>query len=116
MKTTPYIPVKPTLGQFVFSLSPNELVYVPTHEELLNPNVVEIKELTNEQISRIYKMISSTGTQCFFIPVNVATSIFNKKEYSVLNKMERDTEGTMIKDCCWKLEVDRLGNITNMIR
>ena len=64
----------------------------------------------------MYKMVSSTGSQCFFIPAYVSNSIFNKKEFSALNKMERDIVGIMIKDCCWKLEVDRLGNIINMIR
>ena len=116
MRATPFIPVKPEHGQFMFSLSPNDLVYVPTDEEIANPNSVNTKELTNEQIEKIYKMVSSTGYQCFFIPANTATSIINKKEYSTLNKMERDIKGVMIKDCCWKVEVDRLGNIVNMTR
>lgn len=116
MKTTPYIPVKPALGRFIFSLSPNDLVYVPTDEEILNPSFVNIKKLTHEQISRIYRMVSSTGFECHFIPANVATPIYNKFEYSLLNKVGRAIEGTMIKDCCWKLEVDRLGNIINVIR
>ena len=116
MKATSYIPVKPALGQFMFSLSPNELVYVPTDEEMANPSSINVSRLTTNQIDRICKMVSSSGSQCFFIPANVATSVFNKNEFSALNKMERDTKGVMIKDCCWKLEVDRLGNITNMIR
>ena len=61
-------------------------------------------------------MVSSSGSQSFFISVNVAASIFDKYEFSALNKMERDINGIMIKDVCWKLEVDRLGEVTNLIK
>ena len=64
---------------------------------------------------RIYKMVSSTGIQCMFIPSRVAISIVNKMEYSSLNKMEKAITGEMIKAVCWKLEVDRLGNVINVI-
>ena len=116
LKATPFIPVKPAIGQFMFSLSPNDLVFVPTDEELANPSFVDVRNLTNEQVSRIYKMVSSTGSECHFVPANVATPIYNKFEFSLLNKVGRALEGTMIKDFCWKLEVDRLGNIVNLIR
>lgn len=94
-----------------FSLSPNDLVYVPTEEEQMNP--IEINALEK---SRIYKMVSATGTMCMFIKSSVATPIYNKFEFSPLNKMERSLDGLMIKAVCWKLQVDRLGNIVNMIR
>lgn len=116
MKTVPYIPVKPALGRFMFCLSPNELVYVPTDEEMANPSSVDIKKMTHEQIARIYKLVSCTGARGFFIKSNVAISIYDKFEFSSLNKMERDTEGAMVKERCWKFEVDRLGNIVNVIR
>ena len=116
MKDTPIIPVKPELGKFMFLLSPNDLVFVPTQEEISNQHSIKNKNITNEQPARIYKMVSSSGSQCFFTPANMASSIFNKIEFSALNKMERDINGSMIKDCCWKIEVDRLGNIINMIR
>lgn len=116
MKNMPYIPVNPSKGQFLFSLSPNELVFVPTDEEIIQPSSVDIRNLTKEQIGRIYKMVSSSGNQCFFIQNTAATSIFDKVEFSILNKMERDIHGNMIKERCWKLEVDRLGNIIKLIR
>ena len=56
-------------------------------------------------------MVSSSGTQCFFIQTNISTSIYNKFEFSSLNKMEKSIENVMIKDKCIKLQVDRLGNI-----
>ena len=92
-----------------FYLSPNDLVYVPMEEEILS----DICSLDKE---RIYKMVSSTGIQCMFIPSRVAISIVNKMEYSSLNKMEKAITGEMIKAVCWKLEVDRLGNVIKVIK
>ena len=94
-----------------FSLSPNDLVYVPSEEERIRP--VEITQIDKK---RIYKMVSSTGAQCMFVMSTVATPIYNKFEFSSLNKMERSLDGQMIKAVCWKLQVDRLGNIVKIIR
>lgn len=89
----------------LFFLSPNDLVYVPVEEEQATS--------LNHQLdrNRIYKMVSSTGNQCFFVKSEVASPIVNKVEYSVLNKMEKSIDGIMIKQVCWKLQVDRLGNL-----
>lgn len=95
----------------LFHLSPNDLVYVPTEEERINPNLVNFNFLTKEQVDRIYKNVSFSGVDCFFIKANVATTIINKGEFSSLNKMEKTTDGIQIKSVCWKLKVDRLGNI-----
>lgn len=105
---------KETEDKLLFWLSPNDLVYVPTEEEQENPHLVDFSNLTTEQIKRIYKMVSSTGNECFFIPVHVATSIVNKVEFSPLNKMEKTTDGITIKSVCWKLKVNRLGVITEV--
>jgi CRISPR-associated endonuclease Csn1 len=99
-------------NKLLFYLSPTDLVYVLTEEEKDNQNSIKFSNLTREQSQRIYKMVSSSGTQGFFIKSEVATSIVNKMEYSTLNKMERAIDGTMIKDNCIKLKVDRLGNIS----
>jgi len=108
------LPIQPNSkkGTFLFTLSPNDLVYVPTEEEQNNPNLVDFDKLTAEQANRIYKMVSSSGNQCFFVKDQVSKVIWDKKEYSALNKMERSIEGIMIKEVCWKLKVDRLGNIS----
>jgi CRISPR-associated endonuclease Csn1 len=106
------IQAKTELGRFLFSLSPNDLVYVPTDEELENLNTIDFNQLTKKQSSRIYKMVSSSGIQCFFIQNLVAKSIQNKFEFSALNKMEKSVNEIMIKERCIKLRVDRLGNIT----
>lgn len=98
----------------LFYLSPNDLVYLPELEELENPNKVDFISLNEEQVKRVYKMVSSSGTQCFFTRHDIANSIVNKVEFSALNKMEKSIEGSMIKDVCWKIKVDRLGNITQI--
>lgn len=111
------VPTKNEKGDsLLFHLSPNDLVYVPTNEEFENPNSVDFKKLTKEQINRIYKTVSFTGTQAFFIKNEVANTIVNKVEYSALNKMERGVSGEMIKDICWKIKMDRLGNILNVLK
>lgn len=92
-----------------FYLSPNDLVYVPTEEEKQSGDCKLNKE-------RIYKMVSSSGNQCFFVPQKIANSIVNKVEFSPLNKMEKSIFEEMIKAVCWKLEVDRLGNILKIIK
>ena len=92
--------------------SPNDLVYVPTEEEKVTSSLIDFKNINKEQKQRIYKMVSSSGTQAFFIKYEVATSIVNKIEYSPLNKMEKTIDGVMIKESCIKLKIDRLGNIS----
>lgn len=89
-----------------FVLSPNDLVYVPTKEELQNEGIN--KPLDKR---RIYKMVSCTGNQCFFIQSCAANSIWDKYEFSALNKMERAVTSEMIKEICIPIKVDRLGNI-----
>jgi len=89
----------------LFCLSPNDLVYVPTEEEIERGEIVENRE-------RIYKMVSSTGGACFFVSERVASTIVNKVEFSPLNKMEKSITGEMIKSICVPIKVDRLGNIT----
>ena len=68
---------------------------------------------TNE---RVFKMVSFTGIQAFFVSNNIATSIVDKMEFSALNKMEKSIDGMMIKSLCLKLEVDRLGKIKKIIQ
>jgi len=110
------IPADPEKGKFLFSLSPNDLVYVPTEDEMENPALVDFNTLSNEQVERVYKMVSSSGSQCFFIRNDVASSIANKYEYSTLNKMEKSIANQMIKSLCWKIQVSTLGNVTNVNR
>ena len=93
----------------IMVLSPNDLVYVPTEEEI---SAGRIASPLNHQ--RIYKMVSCTGTRSYFIECCVASSIVDKYEYTSLNKVERALTGEMIKEICIPLEVDRLGQIIKL--
>lgn len=89
-------------------LSPNDLVYVPENEEKGHLDGIK---MTKYSSSRIYKVVSFTGPQCFFIKAEIAVSISDKQEFSKLNKMERSIDGVMVKENCFKISVDRLGNL-----
>jgi len=102
---------KPELGISLFTLSPNDLVYVPSEEERIQPDIMSTNDGIILDRNRIYKMVSTTGRQAFFIKAAVAKSIANKQEYSALNKMEKSIDGDMIKEICWKLDIDRLGKV-----
>lgn len=105
----------------LFSLSPNDLVYVPTDEEMESHSLPTILDKDS-----IYRFVSASGNQAYFKKATVATDVADKKEFSALNKAERAAvfndacefydKRALVKAICWKLEVDRLGNITKIIR
>ena len=114
-------------------LSPNQLVYVPTPEEILKPELIDLEttdmKKRKEIFSRIYKMVSCTKKECQFIPHNISFPIISTTELGAndksekawdgrieylpnsKNKVSRSNSGTIIKDICIKLKTDRLGNI-----
>ncbi len=123
MKNTPLIPVKEENGQFLFSLSPNDLVYIPNDEEIENPSLVNFENLTNKQVSNIYKMEKASGVECYFIRNDISVLI---KQYDAKTKFgelgsQNKYQTTMcidnfkIIERCWKLKTNRLGKITNVI-
>ena len=95
-------------AKLLFILSPNDLVYLPTQEEL------KIEGIKVADKKRIYKMVSCTGNQCFFVDEKVAKVIVDKFEFTSMNKMERAITGEMIKEICIPIKVDRLGNIIEL--
>jgi CRISPR-associated endonuclease Csn1 len=91
----------------LFHLSPNDLVYVPTIEE-----IESMQTKTINKLNRIYKIVSFTGNRLYAVPYYVAKAIVDKVEYTQLNKVESDIEDNLsIKQFCIKLNIDRLGNI-----
>lgn len=90
-----------------YVLSPNDFVYVPTEEEKATGRIR--KPLNKE---RIYKMVSCTGKECYFVPYSSAKPIYDKVEYFSLNKMGRALSGEMIKEICIPLSINRIGEIT----
>ncbi|MDE0471640.1 MAG: type II CRISPR RNA-guided endonuclease Cas9 [Ekhidna sp.] len=128
-----HIPTDHEKGIFLFSLSPNDLVYVPTDEELDDPDLVDFDNPTKEQAGRVYLFKDSSKKTANFIPAYAAITIFNvtkkeqkkkKMKFSIQNefglgsqhsKNQKTIDGLQIKDRCWKIDVDRLGNIQNKI-
>jgi len=116
--------------KLIFVLNPSDLVYVPTEEEIENPNLVDFSRMKKEQMNRIYKFTDGSGTTLNFVPVNTANILFNmsnkEQEKAKINlpiqnelglgspqsKNQNSLEGIQIKSLCWKLKFDRLGNIT----
>lgn len=101
-------------GYTDFTLSPNELVYVP--EEGENLAAIDWSD-TKTLFNRIYKMVSCSGGECYFLPHNVANLLLpysaqtKKGEYGSLNKTENTANGISIKRNGIKVKVDRLGNL-----
>ena len=93
--------------KLLFVLSPNDLVYLPTTEELNNG-------LNNVNKNRIYKMVSCGQIQFMCLEHHVSALIADKIEFSTQNKMERAITGEMIKETCVPIKVDRLGNIKEL--
>lgn len=102
----------------LFSLSPNDLVYVPVEGEIIED--IDFQNLSKEQKERIYNVNDFSST-CYFTPNRIAKAIF-PKEVDLQRKGDKlpgsyDTktaslEGIQIKEVCIKLKIDRLGNIS----
>ncbi len=107
MKDKEPIPIDHTKGNLLFYLSPNDLVYVPIGKDLESD--IGPEKLVKENI---FKIVSFTNTRLYALPNTVAISIKNKIEFNQLNKIEFTSE----KLSCWKLDVDRLGNMKKLIK
>lgn len=92
--------------KLLFWLSPNDLVYVPSAEELDSGIIIE-----NIDKHRIYKMVSCTGYVADFVPVSIANPIVQAVELGSNNKAQRAWTKEIIKEVCVPVKVDRLGNI-----
>ena len=115
LKAKNEIPVSSQKGQFLFSLSPGNLVYVPSDNEIEGHSSLNIGEnLSKEQVDRIYITVKCTGTSCYFRKQEVAKVIADKMEYESGNTMQKDINNNMIKQRCWKIKVNRLGFIESI--
>lgn len=120
------IPVNPEKGTFLFSLSPNDLVYVPDENELENTEGIDLDNLDREQMKRFFVVNDFSGT-CYFTPNHLAKSIapkevdlsFDSKKKKTIGSFDTKTasfNGKQIKDICMKLYVNRIGQISPIIK
>ena len=121
-------------NELLFTLSPNDLVYVPSENEKVNPLLVDFNNLKKEQVNRIYKFTDSSGTTGNFIIASISNLIYKVKEKadylflddkgkqksfvneiglgSTNDKNQNSFEGIQIKSICWKLSINRIGQIS----
>ncbi len=108
--------------KLLFHLSPNDLVYIPTADELANNAKIDFENLPIEQRNRIYNVNDFSAT-CYFSPNSIAKAIAPKEVDLSFDEVKNKTtgsfdtktaslEGMQIKDFCIKLKIDRLGNIS----
>jgi len=117
---------KGNVHKLLFYLNPNDIVYVPTFEQIENNWSLNVSDI---QLDRLYRFTDSSDTTANFVPISTASLIFsmNKKDQekigidfgiqnelgvgSAQSKNQKSITGEMIKEVCIKLKVDRLGNI-----
>jgi len=117
-------PLNSDLGEFLFYLSPGDLVYAPKQSEIANKELVDIENFVPDQVNRIYRVVSISPGLCYFRKHTDASELI-KKEFGSQSKSERlrlvnqeKMEGKiapMIKKIGWKLTVDRLGHVVDMV-
>ena len=101
LQKQPLVPALDEKGnKLLFTLSPNDIVYVPKNGET-----------TIEDKSRIYRLRKfqkeKNSCRAFFFPNPVAKAIVDDKEFLI-----ELIDGVSIKNVCLPVEVDRLGNVT----
>ena len=100
----PPVPERNEKGDpLLFYLSPGDLVYLP--------NIDGDNITTAFNPERIYKLVSGSGRQAFYVPYNIANPIIPTTELGSNNKSERAWTGEMIKESCVPLIISRLGEI-----
>lgn len=82
-------------------LDANESIFLSPY------SLVSINDNCDEM--EVYRCVSFSKSDCLFLPVNVATPIVNKKEFSPLNKQEKSIGGVMIKRNCRLININNLG-------
>jgi len=115
--------------KLLFILSPNDLVYLPTEDELKDG-------VTTVNNKRIYKLVDISGITANFVPYHIAQAIFSMTKddqnkvfkeyrYGIQNEIGIgsrpskspngfDERNVSIKESCLPLKVDRLGNIVEL--
>lgn len=112
-------------NKLLFYISPNDMVYLPTPDELANGHI----NLESIDANRVYRFIDSSGTTANFVPAKIAKVIYHQKKDqaerfcngtiiqdelgkgSPQSKNQKAITGEMVKDSCIPLIVNRIGEI-----
>lgn len=106
------------------SLSPLDLVYVPTEDEMVSPELIDFSNLNKTQLERMYNVNDFSGYTIYFSQNSFAKSIYPKEMDMIWNEKKQKASGSFdsktasynkksIKDIFIKVKIDRLGNILN---
>lgn len=103
-------------ANLLFTLKQGDAVYVPNigEEVILDPKSPLFNDFWNNKEARskgIHYVTKYSGKQIYFIKHDIADSIVKGKEFGSQNAYEI-INGLSIKQCCIKINIDRLGNIT----
>lgn len=112
-------------NKLLFYISPNDMVYLPTPDELANGYV----NLESIDANRVYRFVDSSGTTANFVPAKIAKVVYHQKKDqaerfcngaiiqdelgkgSPQSKNQKAITGEMVKDSCIPLVVNRIGEI-----
>jgi len=118
------VPEKNAIGNSLQKvLSPLDLVYVPTEEEVDMPHLIEFSKLNKHQMERLFNVNDFSGVTAYFSQNSFAKNIFPKEVDLSWNEKKQKLSGSFdaktaafnkksIKEVCIKLKIDRLGNIS----
>lgn len=101
-----------------FYLSPYDLVYVPTRDQIENNGTIDWSN-KKEISERTYQVRKFTNKSCYFLQSRIAHLIVPYSaeskfgEFESQNLSEKSLDDLKIADVCIKLNVDRIGNIIN---
>lgn len=113
-------------GYKIISLQSNDLVYVPTENEI-ETGVINWNDKTHI-LNRLYRVNDFSEHNIYFVPNNYAKDILGNELHKSagfkttrlvyfptkddLNPQKAQDESIMIKEVCVKVLIDRLGNIS----
>ncbi len=111
-------------GAYLYqSLSPLDLVYIPTEDEIESPKLIDFSTLNETKLERIYNVNDFSGGTIYFSQNSFAKNIYPKEMDMTWNEKKQKLSGSFdsktasfnkksIKEIFIKLKVDRLGNIS----
>ena len=107
------------------NLSPLDLVYIPTEDEIESPNLIDFAILNKTKLERIYNVNDFSGYTIYFSQNSFAKNIYPKEMDMTWNEKKQKPSGSFdsktasynkksIKDIFIKVKIDRLGHISKV--